>query len=150
MEICSLISVEVTASSAQAGLLSHCQYLPRALKDGQHVPATISLHPSSLLGRSVVPGKKKRNNNKKSLFCLVLHAIWNLISYTRMCYGEWVLLNLFDNGRWDSPSDKANVQVCTCVRRKCAVIDEKFRLYYFEVHVVQCKKYSKIYMDVLS
>lgn len=48
MKIPSLISAEVTASSAQAGLLSHRQYLPRVLKDSQHVPATISLHASSL------------------------------------------------------------------------------------------------------
>ena len=59
MKVHGLISAEVTAASAQAGVLSHCQYLHRALRDGHHVPATISLHPCSLQGESFLPAGGK-------------------------------------------------------------------------------------------
>lgn len=65
-KIHSLMRAEVTTSTAQAGLLSRCQYLPRVLKDSHHTSATMSLHPLLSIGR-VCPAWKKQKTTIRQL-----------------------------------------------------------------------------------
>lgn len=97
-KIHSLMSAEVTTSTAQAGLLSRCQYLPRVLKDSHHTSATMSLHPRLSIGR-VCPAWKKQKKQKTTIRQLVSPALaCNLVfNYLwQICFDDalesiWVL-----------------------------------------------------------